>query len=428
MTKLDIRGEILRRKFKITNKFYYAIYYYVMKIVGRKYNARYEIIDDVNDCKGPCFVIFNHLSRIDHKYVLDITYPKRINMLAGYNEFFRSHLHFAFKLNNVLPKKQYINDITGMKAMLSIIKHGGSVAFAPEGLATNDGMNRPIVPKTGHLLKKCGVPVYFVKLRGEYLQNTKHCLEVRQGETFASVSLLFSPDDLANLTADEIDDKINLAFKHDEYAWQKDKRIKWKMNGNNCERLEDILYRCPKCNSEFTTEGKGDRIICGNCGNGATLDEYYGLQKLNDDCVIPEIVSDWINDERIAIIKEIRADKNYEFKERVKIGKLPNDRYLKDKKTSEIVGAGVLTIDHEGMHYRDDETEENNFDLSYNELYTVITELDSSYFNIYVGGEYCDIFPERKSSIKISMLVEEMHRLHVNFYKNFPWNDYMYQE
>ena len=48
---------------------------------------------------------------------------------------------------------------------------------------------------------------------------------------------------------------------------------------------------------------------------------------------------------------------------------------------------------------------------------------------LYVSaGEYTDIFPERPAAIKMSMLIEEMHRLHVNFYKNFKWNDYMYKE
>ena len=108
--KLDIRKDLSNRKFKRTNFFFYFIYRTVMKIVGRKYNVKYEIVDDVNKCKGPCFVIFNHLSRIDHMYVMEACYPKRVNMLAGYSEFFRSHLHFAFKMNNVLPKKQYIND------------------------------------------------------------------------------------------------------------------------------------------------------------------------------------------------------------------------------------------------------------------------------------------------------------------------------
>ena len=428
MSKLDIRGELSKRKFKITNKFYYWIYHTLMRVPERKFNAHYERIDDVSKCKGSCFVIFNHLSRIDHNYVMQACYPKRLNMLAGYSEFFRSHLHTVFKMNNVLPKKNYCRDINGTKAIMSIIKQGGSVTFSPEGLASNDGMNKPIVPGTGGLLKKFGLPVYFCQLRGEYLQNTKVCLDVRTGETYATTRLLLSPEDLKNLSAEEIDAKINQAFRHDEYAWQKEKHVKWNMNGRSCERLDDLLYRCPKCGRYFSMKGEGDKIYCTECGNGATVDDYYDFHPLNDDCVLFDTQSDWVNWQRQQIIKEIRKDDKYCYKEKVRIGRLPNDHYLTDMKTSEIVGEGVLTVDHAGMHYRDDKDKSLDFDMGYDVLYTMITELDSSYFNLYVDGEYTDIFPqEHHSSLMLIVLVEEMHRLHVNYYKNFPWFDYMYE-
>lgn len=426
--KLDIRKDLSNRKFKRTNFFFYFIYRTVMKIVGRKYNVKYEIVDDVNKCKGPCFVIFNHLSRIDHMYVMEACYPKRVNMLAGYSEFFRSHLHFAFKMNNVLPKKQYINDFLGTKAMMSIIKKGGSVTFAPEGLATNDGTPKPIVPHTGGLLKKFGIPVYFCELRGQYLQNTKVCLDERYGETYCRLSLLFSPEDLKNMTSDEIDDKINDAFHHDEYAWQKEKRIKWDMRGRPAYHLHHLLYRCPKCGKELCMDSNDTTIFCKECGNGATVDDYYDLIPLNDECVIPSLTSDWVNSERIAIIKKIREDENYSYVEKAKIGRLPNDHYLKDLKTSEIVASGTFTVDHKGVTFKGEDNSNYDFFLDYNKIYTVVTELDSSYFNFYVDGEYTDVFPENPSSIFISMLIEEMHRLHVNYYKNFKWNDYMYKE
>ena len=428
MAKLiDIRGDLSTRKFKVTNKFYYWIYHTLMKFPEMKFNAHYTRVDDVSKCKGSCFVIFNHLSRIDHNYVMQACYPKRLNMLAGYNEFFRSHLHTVFKLNNVLPKKNYCRDINGTKAIMSIIKQGGSVTFSPEGLATNDGQNKPIVPGTGSMLKKFGLPVYFCELRGQYLQNTKVCLDVRAGATYATTRLLFTPEDLKNLSGEEIDQKINEAFRHDEYAWQKEKHIKWKTGGKMCFRLEGLLYRCPKCGKMFEMKGEGDKIVCSNCGNGATVDDYYDLHPLNGDCVIPETHTEWINWQRQQIIKEIRKDPQYAYVERVKIGRLPNDHYLTDLKTSEIVGEGTMTIDHSGMHYVDDKNEALNFNLDYNVLYTLITELDSTYFNLYVDGEYTDVFTERHSALMITSLVEEMHRLHVNYYKNFPWFDYMYE-
>lgn len=428
MKKLDIRGDLEKRRYHITNKVYYWVYKTLMGVPAMAYNAHYERIYDVGKYKGPCFVIFNHLSRIDHYYVMRACYPKRLNMLAGYSEFFRSHLHTVFKMNNVLPKKNYSRDITGTKAIMSILKQGGSVTFAPEGLATNDGQNKPIVPGTGGMLKKFGVPVFFCKLRGQYLQNTKVCLDVRKGATFATTELLFSEDDLKKLSAEEIDNKINEAFRHDEYQWQKEKHVPWNMKGRACHRLEDLLYRCPECETYFETEGSGDTLTCKHCGFTVKLDEYYDLIPVGDEKPRFSNHTDWINWQRQEIIKEIRRDADYSYTERVRIGRLPNDHYLTDMKTSEPVGEGVLTVDHSGMHYRDDKNDALNFDMGYDKLYTLITELDSSYFNLYVDGEYTDVFPlEHHSSLMLTVLVEEMHRLHVNVYKNFPWFDYMYK-
>ena len=427
MKKLDIRKEIATRDFKQTPRPYYWFYRTVMKVIGRKYNPEFIIKDDINECKGPCFVIFNHLSRIDHFYTNEIAYPKKVNMLAGYSEFFRSHLHWAFKMNNVLPKKQYTNDFVSTKAIMKIIKKGGAVSFAPEGLATNDGLNKPIVPNTGAMLKKFGIPVYFVKLRGQYLQNSKVCLDVRKGKTFAEISLLFTPEDLEKLDVPTIDEKINDAFFHDEYKWQKEQHIKWETGGRICEKLGDLLYECPRCGTRFKMNGYLDRIVCEECGNGATMDDYYDFHPFDDTCVIPELVSDWVKEQRIHIIKEIRKDPNYKFVEEVKIGKLPNDHYLKDLKTSEIVAHGKLTIDHTGMRFEGEDTKEHDFFIDYTKLYTVITELDSSYFNLYIDGEYHDIFPTRPASLFMSALIEEMHRLHVNYYKPLRQYAYMYE-
>ena len=423
----DIRKEIATRNYHITKRPLYFLYRFVMKIVSRKYNAHYEIIDDINDCKGPCFLIFNHLSRLDHIYAMEAAYPRRVNMVCAYNEFFRSHLHFAFKHNNVLPKKQYCNDILGTRIISKMIKKGACIAFAPEGLATNDGMNKPIVPGTAHMLKHYKVPVYFLCLRGEHLQNTKACLDERYGATFATISLLFSKEDLERLTIEQIDRKINESFKHDEYAWQKEKHIKWTTNGRMAYHLEQILYRCPKCGTEFKMIGEGDTIKCSNCGNGAKIDEYYDFHPFDDNCVIPDTISDWVKEERINIIKEIRKDKNYSYSEKVKIGKLPNDHYLKHYEVCEIVGEGILTIDHTGLRYKDNQNSNNDFDINFNNVYTLGTVLDASYFSIYIDGEFNAIYPESKTMMKWNLLVEEMHRLHVNLYKNFPWNDYMYE-
>ena len=145
--KLTIAQKLSKRKYRPAPKIVAGIYKLLMvDIIGRKYKPNFHIIDDVNDCDGPCFVIFNHLSRIDHLYVCGATYPRVTNMMAGYNEFYRSKFSFIFGLDKVIPKKNYTPDKLSIRAVSEVIKAGGCVTLAPEGLASDYGGNKPIVP------------------------------------------------------------------------------------------------------------------------------------------------------------------------------------------------------------------------------------------------------------------------------------------
>ena len=205
--KLTIAEKLAKRRYKPAPKFIAWIYKFIMvDIIGRKYKPHFNIIDDVNDCKGPCFVIFNHLSRIDHLYVMGATYPRVTNMMAAYNEFYRKKFSFVFGLDKVIPKKNYSIDRLYIRGISDVFKKNGCVTFAPEGLASDYGGNKPIVPGTSKLFKHFKVPVYLCYLEGQYLQNTKVCFDERLGETFATMSLLFSKEDVEKMSVEEMDD------------------------------------------------------------------------------------------------------------------------------------------------------------------------------------------------------------------------------
>lgn len=121
--KLTIAQKLAKRKYRPAPRIIAWIYKFLMlDLVGRKYKSKFNIIDDVNDCDGPCFVIFNHLSRIDHVYVLGATYPRITNMVAGNNEFYRKKFAFLFGLNKVIPKKNYSPDRLAIRGISEVIK------------------------------------------------------------------------------------------------------------------------------------------------------------------------------------------------------------------------------------------------------------------------------------------------------------------
>ena len=423
--KETLQEKLARRKYKIPNKFVYCTLnkLIINPFLAPKFHPTYHIIDNINDYKGPCFLIYNHQSRMDYIYIAQATYPRPLNFVVGYNEFFRSHLQFIFKLIHNIPKKNFNSDVASIRAINQIIKKNGVVCIAPEGMSSITGHSQPIALGTGKLLKYYHIPVYMVKLKGAFLSNTKVCLDERYGKVDVTLQRLFDEEQLRNLSVEEIENKINEELWQDDYEWNKKERIKFDMKGNSCSHLHDLCYHCFKCNKDFTMFGEKDKIVCKECGNGATLNEYYDLIPFDDTCIIPESISKWVDEERRLVYHEIQ-DESFEFKEEVKLGKIPENHYLKNQATSEICGEGILTINHEGFFYKGTkDNQEFDFKIDYNHLPTLGMPIDVTFFSIYHDGKYYDIFPKNAVVGKILLIVEEMHRLHVNAWKNFPWAD-----
>ena len=423
--KETLQEKLARRKYKIPNKFVYCTLnkLIINSFLAPKFHPTYHIIDNINDYKGPCFLIYNHQSRMDYIYIAQATYPRPLNFVVGYNEFFRSHLQFIFKLIHNIPKKNFNSDVASIRAMNQIIKQNGVVCIAPEGMSSITGHSQPIALGTGKLLKHYHIPVYMVKLKGAFLSNTKVCLDERYGKVDVTLHRLFDEEQLRNLSVEDIENKINEELWQDDYEWNKKERIKFDMKGNSCSHLHDLCYHCFRCNKDFTMFGEKNKIVCKECGNGATLNEYYDLIPFDDTCIIPESISKWVDEERRLVYHEIQNE-SFEFKEEVKLGKIPENHYLKNQATSEICGEGILTINHEGFFYKGTkDNQEFEFKIDYNHLPTLGMPIDVTFFSIYHDGKYYDIFPKNAVVGKILLIVEEMHRLHVNAWKNFPWAD-----
>lgn len=425
----DYHYELATRKFRRPNPIFYFIYYFACRfIIARPYRPEIKKFDKLSKCKGPAFLIWNHQSRRDHALLVLAAWPRRITFLAEESSFFRSHLWEVFKLNRIIPKKVLSNDIQSLRAIREVIKRNGVVAFAPEGFASIFGDQQPIVPGTGRFLQVFGIPVYCASLQGGYLTTSKTSDEDRPGKFCCQIRRLFTPEDLKKMTPQQIEDTINTTFRHDDFKWNKEHHVRYYSKQGIATNLSDLCYRCPRCGTEFEMVSGKDYIECKHCGNKATMDDYYEFHPASEDCVIPESPTEWTHLERQVIIDEIRKDPEYSFSVKVKLGYIPKDHLLKDERTSEICGEGVYTVDHKGVHYRGTRLgKEWSFDMDYNQIYTYPSSVMIDIFSTYVDEEYYDFYPEYRCAAKVTILTEEMHRYHINRWKNHPWFDYMYE-
>ena len=129
------------------------------------------------------------------------------------------------------------------------------------------------------------------------------------------------------------------------------------------------------------------------------------------------------------MIDEIRKDPNYSFSFDTTIGTQPTDHYVKDKtRSTEVVGEGTFTLDHQGMHYvGTKDGKDFRLDLSYEIYFRLIEEVNTRMFSLYINGEYFEFAPKKRVVGKADFICQEMHRLHFNTWKCVPGHEYLYK-
>ncbi|MBQ4268269.1 MAG: 1-acyl-sn-glycerol-3-phosphate acyltransferase, partial [Clostridia bacterium] len=350
MAKRTEAEKLHAKKIKKPNGIYNVLGWVWKTFVAKKYNAQYTFQCEIDKKNGPYIFVSNHASRADYIFTGVPMLPARMNYVAGYNEFFRSHLAGVFSLLRVIPKKNFTPDTYTIKEISRVLRSGGNVAIFPEGMNSISGANQPVAIGTGKMLKHFKVPVYYSVIKGGYLTSPKYNLKDRPGRIEVEIDKLFTVEDLEKYTADEIETIMNKKLYHDDYKWNKEKKYRYDIGEKGAEGLETLLFWCPKCKKQHVMATKGNTIYCKECGNGATIDETYAMTPLDDACVIPETQTEWFNMQR-EVVKEEVQDENFKLVENVSLGMLPQDRKLKNQATSEIVGRGQVCVDRTGFTY-----------------------------------------------------------------------------
>jgi len=411
MSKKTVAQKIHARKITPPNGIYNILGWVWKTFVAKKYNVHYTDHVGMSKVEGSYIFISNHASRLDYIFTGIPVLPKRMNYVAGYNEFHRSHLALVFNLLHVIPKKNFVPDIYTIKEILRVLKAGGRICIFPEGMSSISGANQPVAIGTGKLIKKANVPVYYSVIRGGYLTSPKYNLRDRCGKVEVEVNQLFTAEELKALTPAEIEDIINKAIYHDDYAWNKVAQNHYDIGENGAENLEDLLFWCPKCGKQHVMATEGNKIFCKVCGNGATLTDTYELVPFDDGCVIPKTQTEWFNMERELIKKEV-ADENFKLVENIELGMLPDYELLKDQATSVIVGKGQLILDRSGLSYIGTKNgEDYAFHIDSKQLPTYGMCTDLSRFYTFDNGEFVEFYPENRVVEKFFLATEEIHRL-----------------
>lgn len=279
-------------------------------------NAHVKTDKAVKELKGPYLILSTHASFIDFPMVVTGIMPRTTGWVMSVEEFRRGDW-LMYGIGG-MPKRKFTHDIVTAKHILRYLKtQKHTCTLYPEARFEFAGINERLDEALGKMCKHANVPVVMCMANGNFLNSPQWCKHpYRNIRQEAHLYVLLTPEEMKNMTADEVQAKIEKAFEKDEYKWQVEKNyhIKCKQRAKGLHR---ILYKCPACNTEFKTKSEGIYLWCEACGAKWEMDTLSRLKGMNTDKGFSHI-PDWYRWEREEVRKEVRNG-SYRFEDDVRV-------------------------------------------------------------------------------------------------------------
>ena len=253
--------------------------------------------------REPALFLMNHSSFIDAKIVSSILYPRPFNIVMTGDGFIGKER--LMRWLGCIPTNKFVTDTTLVRDIIYTVKKlHSSVVIFPEAGYSFDGTSTSLPDTTGALVKMLGIPVVMIHAYGAFARDPLYNnLQLRRVNVSATETYILSPEEIANMTKEEINEVINREFSFDNFAWQQENHIK--INEKfRADYLNRVLYKCPHCMAEGHMHGCGTSITCRECGTEYVLDEYGYLACQNGETKFTHI-PDWYRWERECVREEI---------------------------------------------------------------------------------------------------------------------------
>ena len=360
--------------------------------------------------KPPYFLLCNHNAFMDFLIMTRAIMPWRANYVVAID----AYIGLEFLLRGVggIAIRKFTRSINLVKNMLHARNSGSIVALFPEARYSLCGTSAVLPASLGKMVRKMNVPVVTLIMHGHHI----NCPFWHKGNRWVApieseMKQLFSKEETQTLSVDEINARIEEAFRYDDFAWQKEKGIRVKAK-DRAEGLHKVLYQCPVCHTEYKMSSSGSTLRCDYCGKAWEMDELGSLSAQQGETEFSHI-PDWYEWERSNVRREVREGA-YSLQAEVRIESLPNAKGLVPFEK-----AGQLTHNGEGF------TLSGEYE---NEAFTVHWPVPAMYschieYNFKNRGDSLDlsnnedtffVFPQgdQFALTKIALATEELYYLH----------------
>ena len=269
----------------------------------------------------PYLLLVTHSSMVDFNLMLKGTHPYKVNNVMTL-EGFKTYTEPLMRSLGVLGTRKFITDLHLVKNMKYCVdKLKNIFVLFPEARYSLDGCTSYLPDSLGKMVRLLGVPVVVLKIHGNFVTCPQWNKKNKKTFVEAEMRQIIAAEETKALSVDEINARIADNFRYDDYAWQRDNKIKIDHPGR-ADGLHTLLYKCPACKTEHQTDSAGTKLWCKSCGKTWEMDEYGQLHAPEGETEFAHI-PDWSNWERACVREEI-DNGTYYFEDDVRIETLPN--------------------------------------------------------------------------------------------------------
>jgi hypothetical protein len=304
----------------------------------------------MQELKPPYLLLCNHNSFIDFKVTTAAIFPSRANYLVAIDGF----IGREWLLRNVgcICKRKFTSDTVIVRHMKKVAENGDVIVLYPEARYSLCGTNAVLPDSLGKLVKLLKIPVVTLIMHGHHVNSPFWNLKNRKVKHMEAVmTQLVTMDEVGTLDYSEINERINLAFKYDDFAWQKDRNIRISYP-DRAKGLHKVLYQCPGCYVQYHMMSEGNKLWCDSCKKEWEMSEYGELSAVNGKTEFTHI-PDWYEWEKEQVRKEVESG-SYKFESEVTVDSLPNANgfvHLGKGKLIHDMNGFLLEGEYEGSPY-----------------------------------------------------------------------------
>ena len=252
----------------------------------------------------PCVILMNHCSFLDLEIAQHVFYPRPMNIVTTWDGFIGKN--WLMRQIGCIQTKKYSTSPKLLREIKRLLGKGSSILIYPEAGYSFDGTATTMGDSLGKLVKLYGVPVVTCITDGAYLRQPLYNeLKKRKLQVTAEVEYLLSPDEIAKLSYQEINARIDEKFSFDAFRSQQERRICID-EPNRADGLNRVLYKCPHCLAEGRTVGLGEKLSCLACGKEYRLTEYGKMEALSGETEF-EHIPDWYRWQRQSVKSELEG-------------------------------------------------------------------------------------------------------------------------